>query len=149
MLWTLAAQAMHREQRRPCSALPFGHPQRIQPRKPSSVLGTRGRQEDTARCASLVLAKAGMCLGILVMWHLGQHRIICTDLVAVGLRWVALGFFFVICLLFWGSPVKFNKMIHSHLVSVIIISILQSSLRDLYYYLFPLAFGKFSAFCLW
>lgn len=41
-----------------------------------------------------------------------------------------------------------NEMIHSRLVSSAVVLILQSLLTHLYYYLFALAFGTFSAFLL-
>lgn len=43
---------------------------------------------------------------------------------------------------------RLNEMIHSRLVSSAVVLILQSSLTHLYYYLFALAFGTFSAFLL-
>lgn len=102
----------------------------------------------------------GACKG----WHVPQHP---GDVVlgtaphhlhrfsSPGSHMSHFGFFFSYLFAALGqscSPVRFNNVIHSHLVSVIIVFILQSSLRDLYYYLLVfllMAFGKFSVFCHW
>lgn len=62
-------QQGHGEQCRSCPALPLRHPQLSRPRKPGSVPGMWGRHEGMARCAGQRLAKAGVSLGIPVMWH--------------------------------------------------------------------------------